>query len=276
MINLGNNDVALKLGSQDVQAAYLGSTLIYPASLISDGLVFDFRAEDYTSGSLIWTSNTGNYTASVTGTVDGGLNYIDGEKVGFDGNHWLEFDNATTASISSSQWQIYALVEFTNAQTASSAYTASFFSKGGSYAPSWNWYYKGGTGAQAGLVVVNGFTSFSPSQVGSVLEDSFNEAFRGSTKQLFAYQISGSDAGLSTRPLVTANAYTFAPGNQLQNDPYLYGLNSFTGSASDELLFGKAFGVNSTNLSGSVVRLFAYNRILSSSERLKNWVYLKS
>jgi hypothetical protein len=277
-IELGNNDIVLKLENQDVQAAYLGSTLVYtpPAtSLVSDGLVFDFRAEDYTSGSLIWTSNVGNYTASVTGTVGGGLNYIDGERVGFDGNHWLQFNNATTASISSSQWQVYALVEFTNAQTASSAYKPAFFSKGGGNAPSWNWYYQGSTGTTGGWAYLNGYVSFPSFELGSVFLDSFNRAFSGNTKQLFAFQISGSNAGLSTRPILTANASTTIPGNSLANEPFVYGLNSFTGSAAEPLLFGKSFNGDTNTLSGSVVRLFAYNRILSSTERRENWRYLK-
>ena len=277
MINLGNSDVTLKLGSNDVQTAYLGSTLIYPVSLISDGLVFDFRAEDYTSGSLIWTSNTGNYTASVTGSVDGGLDYIDGNKVGFDGNHWLQFDNATTASISSSQWQIYALVEFNSSQLLTSSFKPSFFSKGGSYAPSWNWYYKGGgITNQEGYVYTNGYISDVFYTEGGMFADSYNRAFLTGSKQLFAFEINGSDTGSLTLGTVTQNADTTIPGNSISVNSYLYGLNSFTGSASDALLFGKSFSVNSSNLSGSVVRLFAYNRILSSSERLKNWVYLKS
>ena len=271
MINLGNSDVTLKLGSNDVQTAYLGSTLIYPVSLISDGLVFDFRAEDYTSGSLIWTSNTGNYTASVTGSVDGGLDYIDGNKVGFDGNHWLQFDNATTASISSSQWQIYALVEFNSSQLLTSSFKPELFSKGDGLSPAWSYAYQGG-GINPGF----GFVDGGYSNYLGLTTDNLNPFMTGS-KQLFALtMMTGSTLiAQATTGSFTINQYVGTVGNTISYDTASL-VTSFTGSASAPLLFGKSVNNTTTNLSGSVVRLFAYNRILSSSERLKNWVYLKS
>ena len=94
----------------------------------------------------------GNYTASVTGTVAGGLEYIDGTKVGFDGNKWLQFENAMTASISSSAWEVYALVNL--ASTSSTTYEPTFFAKG-TDAPGWYYSYEGGTGTQSGLGYIN-------------------------------------------------------------------------------------------------------------------------
>lgn len=249
--------------------AFIGSGLANQNNIIQSGLVFDFKASDYVSGSTTWNAAVGNYTASITGTVAGGLEYIGGTKVGFDGNKWLQFSNNMTASISSSQWNVYALVEFTNAQTASSVFKPAFFSKGGAGYPAWNWYYAGGTGINSGLIYTNGYPD------SGMIADTYNGGFYNN-QILLCFQILGSDTGSLTTGYVTAKAGTTTPGNQIIASFDLYGPNSFTGSAADQLLFGKSFSVNNSNISGSVVRLFAYNRNLTQSERQSNWLALSN
>lgn len=257
--------------------AFIGSGLANQNNIIQSGLVFDFKASDYVSGSTIWNAAVGNYTASVTGTVAGGLTYIDGTKVGFNGNQWLQFSNNMTASISSSQWNVYALVEFTNAQTASQAYTPSFFSKGTGNYPAWNWYYKGGSPfpTNEGFVIING-GEVAP---GGGTWDTYNTCysfvvnFCGSSKQLFGFNVLGSDTGSLTIPYVTPQWSTVVPGSSIIFNTANYGPNSFTGSAAEPLLFGKSAG-GGQNISGSVVRLFAYNRNLTQAERQSNWIAL--
>ena len=258
-------------------SAFLGT--LGELDITQTGLVFDFQAADYVSGSTTWNAAVGDYTASVTGTLAGGLKYIDGTKVGFDGDKYLQFPSAMTASISSSKWQVYALVEFNSSQLLTSSFKPSFFSKGNGFAPSWNWWYQGGgSGIQDGLVYTNGFINSSTYTEGGRLADSYNKEFLTGSKQLFAFEINGSDTGSLTLGTVTQNAATTIPGNSVAVEFYSYGLNSFTGSASDPLLFGKETGfppyINGNNISGSVVRLFAYNRILTSQERKNNWFAL--
>lgn len=260
--------MAVYLGNQ-LMGEYLGTTPtnVVPMTefdLIQSGLVFDFKATDYNSGSLIWLSNVGNFTASVTGSVGGPLNYIDGVKVGFDGNQWLQFDNATTASISSSQWQVYALVEFTGQQTASAAFAPELFSKGEGLSPAWSYAYKGG-GTNPGW----GFVDGGYSNYLGLITDNLN-AFMTGSRQLFALTMLTGSVQPPFTGSFSINQYPNYVGNTLLNDtPSL--ITSFSGSVSAPLLFGKSVNNTTTNLSGSVVRLFAYNRILSSTERQYNW-----
>lgn len=254
-------------------SAFLGT--LGELNITQTGLVFDFQAADYVSGSTNWNAAVGDYTASVTGTIAGGLKYIDGTKVGFDGDKYLQFPAAMTASISSSKWQVYALVEFNSSQLLTSSFKPSFFSKGNGYAPSWNWWYRGGGNVnQTGEVYTNGYINTIIYTEGGMFADTYNAAFLTGSKQLFAFEINGSDTGSLTLGTVTQNASTTIPGNSSAIEYYSYGLNSFTGSASDPLLFGKATGGSGENISGSVVRLFAYNRILTAQERTNNWFAL--
>lgn len=259
-------------------SAFLGT--LGELSITQTGLVFDFQAEDYVSGSTNWNAAVGGYTASVTGTLAGGLKYIDGTKVGFDGDKYLEFPSSMTASISSSKWQVYALVEFNSSQLLTSSFKPSFFSKGNLGGPAWNWWYEGGNAPiTSGEVYTNGYINSVTYTEGGMLADKYNKAFLTGSKQLFAFEINGSDTGSLTLGRVTQNADTNIPGNSTAVEFFSYGLNSFTGSASDPLLFGKAtggFAFSGENISGSVVRLFAYNRILTSQERKNNWFVLTS
>ena len=247
------------------------------ASLITDGLVFDFQAKNYVSGSTQWLAAVGNYTASVTGTVAGGLNIVSASTynaVGFNGNQWLQFSNNMTASISSSNWQVYAYVAFTNQQTASATFTPEFFSKGGGTTPAWSFAYKASASVLPGYGYIDGGYNASISPTGLTtdgLNYYFGTGVSYSNTQLFAYsQIAGEI------PTFTINEFNTAVGNTI-----LYDVNdlqaSFTGSASAPLLFGKSvntFPIQTTNISGSVIRLFAYNRILSAQERKDNWYAL--
>jgi len=259
-------------------SAFLGT--LGELAISQTGLVFDFQAADYVSGSTTWNSAVGDYTASVTGTLAGGLEYFDGSKVGFDGNRWLTFNSSMTASISSSQWNIYVLTEFTNEQLNTSSFKPAFFSKGVADYPEWNWWYRGGGNVgQKGDVFVNGWVQTSVYNEGGGFEDSFNNVFGTFGKQLFGYQIIGSPTGSLTTAFVTANSETTIPGNSIVGNPANYGLNSFTGSAVEPLLFGKIIAQGfsypeSTNMTGSVVRIFGYNRNLSAQERKNNWFVL--
>lgn len=261
--------------------AFIGSSS-GSGNLVQDGLVFDFRAQDYQSGSLTWNAFVGNYTASITGTVGGGLQYFDGSKVGFDGNHWLTFNTAMSSSISSSQWNIYVLTEFTNEQLNTSSFKPAFFSKGVADYPEWNWWYRGGGNVnQKGEVFVNGWVDNSVYNEGGQFEDDFNDVFGTTGKQLFGYQIIGSPTGSLTRAFVTPNSRTTIPGNALLGEPANYGPGSFTGSVAEPLLFGRQISQGfsypeSTNMTGSVVRIFAYNRNLTSEERKANWLALSN
>lgn len=266
--------MAIYLGSQ-LMGEYLGNTpiIVEPKAewqLVQSGLVFDFIAKDYQSGSLNWTSHDGRYTAVVTGSTSGGLNYIDGKRVGFDGNHWLQFDNATTSSISSSQWQVYALVEFTGQQTASAAFAPELFSKGGGSTPAWSYAYKGGgtnpgwglmDGGYQGLVSPNGLTT-----------DNLNPFMTGS-RQLIALTMLTSSIDVPFTGSITINEHVSAVGNTITLDSADL-IASFTGSASAPLLFGKSVNAATTNISASVLRLFAYNKILDATERQYNWEIL--
>ena len=235
------------------------------ASITPVGLVFDFTSQDYQSGSLTWNSAVGNYTASVTGTISGPLIYNNGNTVGFDGNKWLQFDNNMTASISSSQWEVYTYVSFTNAQTSSTLFTPEFFSKGAGLAPAWNYSYQGGTSAVAGYGEMG--DGYPPGYT----TDTLNTTLRGYTTQLFAKtQTSQSVANTS---YVTVNWDSNVIGNTILND-WADFKTSFTGSVAEPLLFGKSVNSTTTNISGSIIRLFAYNRILTSRERKDNWFAL--
>lgn len=262
--------------------AFAGQTV--SASLVQDGLVFDFRAQDYVSGSLTWNSFVGNYTASITGTVGGGLEYFDGSKVGFDGNHWLTFANSITASfISASQWNIYVLTEFTNNQLQTSSFKPAFFSKGVGDSPDWNWWFRGGNSggspSQTGDVLTNGYVNSSTYCAGGQLADSYSASFAGNSKQLFGFQIVGSATGSSGYGFVTTNWNTAIPGNSAAIDPAIYGPGSFTGSLTEPVLFGREINQGfslpaSTNMTGSVIRIFAYNKNLTSAERKQNYITL--
>lgn len=259
--------------------AFIGSQA-GAGNIIQDGLAFDFRAQDYQSGSLTWNAYVGDYTASVTGTMSGGLEYFDGSKVGFDGNRWLTFNSSMTASISSSQWNIYVLTEFTNEQLNTSSFKPAFFSKGVADYPEWNWWYRGGGNVnQKGDVFVNGWVQSVVYNEGGRFEDGFNNVFGTFGKQLFGYQIIGGPTGSLTTAFVTANTDIAIPLNSIVGEPANYGLNSFTGSVAEPLLFGKIISQGfsypeSTNMTGSVVRIFGYNRNLSPQERQQNWLAL--
>lgn len=239
-------------------------------SISQTGLVFDFQAADYISGSTTWNAAVGNYTASITGTVAGGLEYIDGAKVGFDGNKWLQFPNEMTASISSSQWEVYVLVNL--ASTSSTTYEPTFFAKG-TDAPGWYYSYQGGIGATAG----NGYINY---QAGAGLFTdtlnlpSFNNGLKGifpNIPQQFVFSYPSS----STFPTgqYTLNWYGNVNGSTTIGDSSNITPLSFSGSAASNLTFG--YGVDGwDNFSGSVVRLYAYNRILTLAERKSNWFAL--
>lgn len=244
--------------------AFIGSGLANQNNIIQNGLVFDFKASDYVSGSTTWNAAVGDYTASVTGTVAAGLTYIDGTKVGFNGNQWLQFPNNMTASISSSSWEVYAYVSFTNAQTASAAFKPEFFSKGGGIAPAWNYSYAGGT---------SGIGSMGGGYPPGYTTDSLNAGLRGNNTQIFAMSHIPSGSGVISPSYITVNWLNTVIGNTILFDTADYYV-SFTGSAADPLLFGKSVNTGTQNISGSVIRLFAYNRILTSAERISNWVAL--
>jgi len=257
--------------------AFVGQAAVSGGAIIQDGLVFDFRAQDYVSGSLTWNAFTGNYTASITGTVGGGLEYFDGSKVGFDGNKWLTFPNSITSSfVSASQWNIYVLTEFTNTQLQTNTFKPAFFSKGVADFPYWNWWFRGGNSGgspqQTGDIFTNGYINSSTYNAGGMFADSYSSSFAGSNKQLFGFQILGSATGSSTNGFVTTNFNTTIPGNSVSVDPAVYGPGSFTGSLGD-VLFGRQINA-STNMTGSVVRIFAYNRNLTSVERKQNYISL--
>jgi len=273
MINIGNNDGVLIFGNRNVEKAYLGSTLLYTAptgSLLQDGLVFDFNAANYISGSTTWNADLGNYTASVTGTVAGGLEYIDGTKVGFDGNKWLQFENSMTASISSSAWEVYALVNL--ASTSSTTYEPTFFAKG-TDAPGWYYSYEGGTGAQSGFGYIN-YQGGSGFLTDTLNNPGFNNGLRG-VFPILPQQFVFSYPSSSTFPTgpYTLNWYGNTNGNTIVLDPTNIAPLSFSGSADANLTFG--YGVDGwDNFSGSVERLYAYNRVLTLAERKSNWYAL--
>lgn len=236
-------------------------------NITQTGLIFDFKASDYVSGSTTWNAAVGDYTASVTGTVAGGLTYIDGTSVGFNGNQWLQFSNNMTASISSSSWEVYSLVSFTNAQTASTSFTPEFFSKGAGVAPAWNYAYQGGTIASAGFGNMGGGSGNN-----GYTTDSLNSGLRGINKQLFAMSHIPS-ASFTISSYITVNWRDTVIGSTgIFDYPDYY--VTFTGSAAAPLLFGKGIDAGTQNISGSVIRLFAYNRILSAQERKSNWFAL--
>jgi hypothetical protein len=133
--------------------------------------------------------------------------------------------------------------------------------------------------SQTGDVLVNGYVNSSTYNQGGMLADSYSASFAGSSKQLFGFQILGSATGSSTNGFVTTNFNTTIPGNSVSIDPAVYGPGSFTGSLAEPVLFGReinqGFGLPaSTNMTGSVVRIFAYNRNLTSVERKQNYISL--
>jgi hypothetical protein len=240
------------------------------SSITPVGLVFDFTSQDYQSGSLTWNSAVGNYTASVTGTTSGPLIYNGGNTVGFDGNKWLQFDNNMTASISSSQWEVYTLVNL--ATTSSVSYKPTFFAKG-TDAPGWYYSYQGGTGANSGFGFIN-YQSGAGFVTDTLNNASFNNGLKGvfpNTPQQFVLSYPSSST-FPTGPY-TLNWYGNTNGSSTTGDISNISPLSFSGSAASNLTFG--FGVDgSNNYSGSVVRLYAYNRILTSRERKDNWFAL--
>jgi hypothetical protein len=237
--------------------------------LIQNGLVFDFRAEDYQSGSLTWNAYVGDYTASITGTVGGGLEDLT-SSVGFDGNHWLQFSNNMTASISSSAWEVYALVNL--ASTSSTTYEPTFFAKG-TDAPGWYYSYEGGIGSQSGLGYIN-YQGGVGLLTDTLNNPSFNNGLRGvfpNIPQQFVFSYPSSST-FPTGPY-TLNWYGNTNGNTIIGDIANISPLSFSGSAAANLTFG--FGVDGwDNFSGSVVRLYAYNRVLTLQERKNNWFAL--
>jgi hypothetical protein len=274
MINIGNNDTVLIKGNQNVEKAYIGSTLLYTAptaSLLQDGLVFDFNPANYNSGSTTWNADFGNYTASVTGAVGGGLIYNNGNAVGFDGNKWLQFENAMTASISSSNWEVYVLVNLTT--TSSTTYEPTFFAKG-TDAPGWYYSYKGGTAVNAGFGYINyqGGAGFATDTLNN--GSGFNNGLKGvfpTIPQQFVFSYPSSSTFPQTQ--YTLNWYGNRTGNTATGDTANITPLSFSGSADANLTFG--YGVDGwDNFSGSVERLYAYNRILTLAERKSNWYTL--
>lgn len=249
-------------------SAFLGT--LGALNITTTGLVFDFKASDYVSGSTIWNAAVGDYTASITGTVAGGLEYIDGTKVGFNGNKWIQFPNSMTASISSSTWEVYALVNL--ASTSSTAYTPTFFAKG-TDAPGWYYSYKGGTGADAGYGYIN-YQGGAGLVTDSLNVTFFNNGLKGVFPNI-PQQFVLSNPSSSTFPAgpYTLNWYGSTNGSTTIGDEANIRPLSFSGSAAANLTFG--YGVDgSSNYSGSVVRLYAYNRILSLQERKNNWFAL--
>lgn len=257
------------LGNQNIPT---NDIFVPPLELVQSGLVFDFRAQDYQSGSLTWNAYVGNYTASITGTVGGGLNYIGGNKVGFNGNQWLKFSDNMTGSISSSQWQVYALVAMTGQQTSSQAYIPEFFSKGSGTTPSWAYGYHGGSPfpQNAGWGLVDG-----GSDNNGLTTDTLNRFMTGSSQLIAFTMFSGSPWPNYTQTgSVSINNFTGQVGSTILYSETSIN-TSFTGSAPDPLLFGKGVNPGATNISGSVIRMFAYNRILNSTERKYNWNILQ-
>jgi len=246
--------------------------------IIQTGLIFDFRAKDYTSGSLTWNAYVGDYTASITGATPLPLIYTT-SSIGFDGNNWLQFDNAMSASISSSNWEIYAFVNL--ATTSSNAYKPTFFAKG-STKPGWYYSYTGGTFALPSPIGNSNGTSFFNYNGGNGSAQSnqntalgFGVSLRNvwpNTSQLFALSYPSSSAVLAANK-VTLNWSNQGVGSTIIGDAASIGGINFSGSLTDPLTFGK--GVDGqTNFSGSVVRLFGYNRLLSEQERKNNWFAL--
>lgn len=248
--------------------------------IISDGLVFDFRAEDYESGSLTWTSRIGNYSGSVTGSTSGPLDKLN-DGVGFDGTKWLVFNNEMTSSITSDIWQVYVYTNLTLDQLGvSSPKSHQFFSKGGGNAPSWNFGYENeAVGTSRGFGVIgNGAGNIAI--VGGYNADNLLRNFTGSIDtQLFCYTQQSSSAALFSvsGSSVTVNQFENTieqNSNTVLGDyPEIQPVN-FTGSAAADLIFGKGVSDSLGNISGSVVRMFAYNRRLSSAERKRNWFIL--
>lgn len=236
--------------------------------IVTSGLVFDFRAQDYVSGSLTWNAYVGNYTASVTGTVATPL-ISASTGIGFDGNHWLNFPTNMTASISSSNWEVYALIKL--ATTSSTSYKPTFFAKGID-APGWYYSYQGGgTSNGTGYINYQGGIGF--------LTDNLNvRAFNSGLSGVFPnipQQFVFSYPSSSTFPQgpYTLNWYGNQNGNSAVGDVTNISPLSFSGSVASNLTFG--YGVDTwSNFSGSVVRLYAYNRILSLQERKNNWFAL--
>jgi hypothetical protein len=270
---IGNLLVDSKLGN-------LNTNLIRTdLDLIPDGLVFDFSADEYVSGSLQWNSNVGNYAAFVTGTTSGPLEKLS-DGVGFDGTKWLVFDNATTSSINTSIWQVYVYTKFTLDQLGvTSPKSHQFFSKGGGNAPSWNFGYANQLGSEPGLGVI-GNGAGNVAIVGGYYATNLLRNFTGSIDtQLFCYTQQSSSAALfgASGSSITVNYFvntTEQLSNVLIGDyPQIQPVN-FTGSAAADLIFGKGVSELLANVSGSVVRMFAYNRRLSSSERKRNWFIL--
>lgn len=267
---IGNILVDSKLGN-------LNTNLIRTdLDLIRDGLVFDFSADEYVSGSLQWNSNVGNYAAFVTGTTSGPLEKLS-DGVGFDGTKWLQFDNATTSSINTSTWQIYVFTDFSNTGLGQTSEVAhQFFSKGGGAAPSWNFGYYNGTGTSAGAglgVIGDGAANLSIFE--GYNTDSLYSPLSQKDKQLFCYTYqSGSGTAPNSYPSVTINWYDTAIGGTVLSSYAALRNTSFTGSAASPLLFGYGITQNMDNVSGSIVRLFAYNRILTQEERKRNWFIL--
>lgn len=249
-------------------SAFLGT--LGTLDITRTGLVFDFKASNYVSGATTWNASVGDYTASVTGTVAGGLNYIDGTKVGFDGNKWLQFPNNMTASISSSAWEVYVLVNL--ATTSSTTYEPTFFAKG-TDAPGWYYAYDGGTAANSGFGYIN-YQGGAGLLTDTLNNPSFNNGLKGifpNVPQQFVFSYPSS----STFPTgqYTLNWYGNTNGSTIVGDTANIRPLSFSGSAADNLTFG--FGVDGwDNFSGSVVRLYAYNRVLTLQERKNNWFAL--
>lgn len=231
--------------------------------VIQNGLAFDFVATDYVSGSTIWTDRVNGYKAYITGsktTLD-----ISGSSVLFDGTQWLQFDNSITSSINTLSWQVYSYFGITAEQRIDTSYQPGLFSKGASFAPNWRYEYRGG-GINAGQVYING--GYPPAYTG----DGFNALFTGQNQLLVLSFAEGLTTTISAS--VTVNQYSNVVNSStiISDNSYLYP-TQFSGSTNEPILFG--YGA-SDNLSGSVVRLMGYNRILSSKERVQTWNYLQA
>lgn len=233
-------------------------------NLLRSGLAFDFVATDYVSGSTTWTDRVNGYTANITGSST--TLEKSGSTVLFNGGQWLEFLPSITSSITTEDWQVYAYVGITTAQRTNSSFYLPLFTKGISFAPNWRYAYEGGA-AQPGWATING--GYPP----GYFTDSLNAYMVGQNSLLALSFTNDTPPSNPVSASVTLNQYTNPIGNTIITDNSYVWPTYFSGSTNEPLMFGKNdVGI----ISGSVLRLFGYDRILNQSERNKTWIYLQS